>query len=324
MTNRNIIIALLVGTVVMFLILRWQGKSLEIAEHSPAGIVSLELSATPAVAGQVLNAWDGSNIQVARRNILLEFIFIFFYSWFYYTLCGNIAVRQDQAWSRVGVLLAIGSMVAALFNVFENILMLFTLRGAYSSFSLLATTTLHLKILSACTRNSLCDVWRMDIADVKIEKEQWNESIIFFSHVLFGHENFYTKVKEKKLFHNIAFIKSLTLLMYAGPLYLPPIVSHIISLCWFYRTCGRYRQRLSIIEIVDNGYGYWIVWGEHLCEIALILTPRLTLSGIQYPVSNLDYLRPLKPSTMQVWKDYREKNKDRFLSELLELLRIPC
>ena len=141
MTNRNIIIALLVGTVVMFVILRWQGKSLEIAEHSPAGIVSLELSATPAVAGQVLNAWDGPNIQVARRNILLEFIFIFFYSWFYYTLCGNIAVRQDQGWSRVGVLLAIGSMVAALFNVFENILMLFTLRGAYTSFSLLATTT---------------------------------------------------------------------------------------------------------------------------------------------------------------------------------------
>jgi len=26
---------------------------------------------------------------------------------------------------------------------------------------------------------------------------------------------------------------------------------------------------------------------------------------------------------MQVWKDYQEKNKDRFLSELLELLRIP-
>ena len=26
---------------------------------------------------------------------------------------------------------------------------------------------------------------------------------------------------------------------------------------------------------------------------------------------------------MQAWKDYQEKNKDRFLSELLELLRIP-
>ena len=26
---------------------------------------------------------------------------------------------------------------------------------------------------------------------------------------------------------------------------------------------------------------------------------------------------------MQVWKDYQEKNKDRFLSELFELLRIP-
>ena len=26
---------------------------------------------------------------------------------------------------------------------------------------------------------------------------------------------------------------------------------------------------------------------------------------------------------MQVWKEYQEKNKDRFLNELLELLRIP-
>ena len=26
---------------------------------------------------------------------------------------------------------------------------------------------------------------------------------------------------------------------------------------------------------------------------------------------------------MQTWKDYQEKNKDRFLEELLELLRIP-
>jgi hypothetical protein len=51
-------------------------------------------------------------------------------------------VRQDQGWSRVGVLLAIGSMLAALFNVFENILLLFTLSGNYTSFSLLATTTL--------------------------------------------------------------------------------------------------------------------------------------------------------------------------------------
>ena len=26
---------------------------------------------------------------------------------------------------------------------------------------------------------------------------------------------------------------------------------------------------------------------------------------------------------MQAWKEYQEKNKDRFLNELLELLRIP-
>ena len=30
-----------------------------------------------------------------------------------------------------------------------------------------------------------------------------------------------------------------------------------------------------------------------------------------------------KTITMSTWKDYQDKNKDRFLSELLELLRIP-
>jgi acetylornithine deacetylase/succinyl-diaminopimelate desuccinylase-like protein len=37
----------------------------------------------------------------------------------------------------------------------------------------------------------------------------------------------------------------------------------------------------------------------------------------------IDYLRPSKISTMKAWKDYLDKNKDRFLEELLELLRIP-
>jgi hypothetical protein len=36
------------------------------------------------------------------------------------------------------------------------------------------------------------------------------------------------------------------------------------------------------------------------------------------------YLRLPKNFKMsQAWKDYQQKNKDRFLNELLELLRIP-
>ena len=142
MTNRNIIIFLFAGTLAVWLLMRWQGRSLEMPEHSPAGIVSLELSATPTVANQLLDAWKGDRIAVARKNIWLDFVFIFFYSWLYYTLCGNIAVRQNQLWGRVGVLLAIGSMVAALLDVIENIFMLFTLDGMFNSFSLLATTSL--------------------------------------------------------------------------------------------------------------------------------------------------------------------------------------
>ena len=142
MTNRNIIIFLFAGTLVVWLLLRWQGRSLEMPEHSPAGIVSLELSATPAAAIQLLEAWQGDRIETAKKNIGLDFVFIFFYSWLYYTLCGNIAVRQNQLWGRVGVLLAIGSMLAALLDVLENILMLFTLNGHFTSFSLLATTSL--------------------------------------------------------------------------------------------------------------------------------------------------------------------------------------
>src|SRR5688572_11272786 len=45
-------------------------------------------------------------------------------------------------------------------------------------------------------------------------------------------------------------------------------------------------------------------------------------SYIRFPVLNKTYYSN-KLMIMQAWKDYQEKNKDRFLDELLELLRIP-
>ncbi len=47
----------------------------------------------------------------------------------------------------------------------------------------------------------------------------------------------------------------------------------------------------------------------------------LKVSDLHYMVTI--YLRSLKYFFMDAWKDYQQKNKDRFLNELLELLRIP-
>jgi acetylornithine deacetylase/succinyl-diaminopimelate desuccinylase-like protein len=49
----------------------------------------------------------------------------------------------------------------------------------------------------------------------------------------------------------------------------------------------------------------------------------LKLAACGSQLAAISYIRSPKSLTMQAWKDYQEKNKDRFLNELLGLLRIP-
>jgi hypothetical protein len=138
MINIKIIFFLLAGTLFFFLTLRFQGK-LE-TKASPLGIVSLELAHKSEAIQKILSAWEKEDmIPRAKTNIGIDFFFIPFYSMLFYTLCGSISVRMLGIPAKLGVLLAFGSFLAGLFDVSENILMLFSLNNHHNNFTALLT-----------------------------------------------------------------------------------------------------------------------------------------------------------------------------------------
>jgi hypothetical protein len=160
MTNIRIILFLLTGTLFFFLVLRFQGKQIQ-TSASPAGIVSFELAGTAQETTQMLDAWkQASAMGSVRMNILIDFLFIPFYALLFYTLCGSISVRHHGKAASLGVLLAFFSLIAALFDILENLLMLAATYGYYNDttalltaffaaakFSLLALSLLYVVLL---------------------------------------------------------------------------------------------------------------------------------------------------------------------------------
>jgi hypothetical protein len=116
--------------------LRWQGASLFTAE-SKGGIVDLEMADTPEKLQHLLAIW---NKQVAVNNIYIDFQFIPCYALFLALCCKYMAekiVRPSyQIWANRLVKLLV---VAALFDVVENILMLMSIAGNYTTETLLLT-----------------------------------------------------------------------------------------------------------------------------------------------------------------------------------------
>ncbi len=139
MINIRIIFFLLAGTLFFFLLLRLQGK-LE-TKQTPASIVSLELAHNVQSVEDITTSWNLEGMTArARTNIWIDFLFIPFYVMLFYTLCGSISVRMNGFSAKLGVLLAFGSLIAGIFDVLENILMLFALHGHYNNFTALLTT----------------------------------------------------------------------------------------------------------------------------------------------------------------------------------------
>lgn len=127
MINIKIIFFLVAGTLFFFSILRFQGDGL-ITPYADKGIVSLELANTQLKVAHILYGWKSDGLVYKfRNNILIDFLFIPFYVMLFYTLCGSISVRLNSIPAKLGVLLAFFSLIAGLFDVCENILML----GAY-------------------------------------------------------------------------------------------------------------------------------------------------------------------------------------------------
>ena len=142
MINIKIKLFLLGATLFLFLLLRLQGEGL-IQPYANKGIVSLEFAYTAEKTAAVVEGWKADGLlKKASNNILIDFLFIPFYSMLFYTLAGSISVRLDGKASSLGVLLAFFSLIAGVLDAIENMLMLASMHLFSSDFTSIITAIL--------------------------------------------------------------------------------------------------------------------------------------------------------------------------------------
>lgn len=123
-------------SLVILLLLRWQGKDM-MHPSTPSGILALEFANTPEKLNYVLSFW---NRNMVRNNILIDFLFILAYTWFFVTALAITAGKwQHHLMKQLGAWLIRLSFLAAMLDVVENILMLQSIAGHYSVYSLQLT-----------------------------------------------------------------------------------------------------------------------------------------------------------------------------------------
>jgi hypothetical protein len=131
--KRNILPAAF-ATMLMILVMRWQGGSL-ISNDSPRAIVDLELAKTADRVKVLLMNWD---LSFVRMNIWLDFIFIVTYVFFLSLAAYKTAGKwpEKTLLNRVGFILAKTAFAAGIFDIGENLFMLQTIAGNYTESSL--------------------------------------------------------------------------------------------------------------------------------------------------------------------------------------------
>ena len=137
------IIAFLIGSLTMAVIVTISGESLK-TKDTPMGVLNLEFAYNSAKTTTVLNAWAPNasvdNIEVAKHNTWLDFIFLFFYSIFLFLASKAISRLFGGSFGRAGKLIARGALIAGLLDILENTGMLITLSGSGSDTIALFTT----------------------------------------------------------------------------------------------------------------------------------------------------------------------------------------
>lgn len=139
--NRRLII-LLAGTLLMTAVMTIHGASLK-TPGTPKGILNLEFAYNTAQASSVLNAWAATsatnNVFQAKMNTWLDFIYLFFYSLFFFHACQLLASSFSGIIQITGSLLAKGALIAGMLDILENTGMLLTLNGHLSQYTTLLT-----------------------------------------------------------------------------------------------------------------------------------------------------------------------------------------
>lgn len=140
---RSLQLLLFTGTILMALLMRWQGAPLSNAPESPAGIVSFELARTAAEAAAIRNAWGETEeaplMQVAIHNTRLDFAFILFYMLFLYAAATAGTTQLPAFFSRMAPFAGILALKAGLMDVVENAFMLYQLQHRITTFTAMAT-----------------------------------------------------------------------------------------------------------------------------------------------------------------------------------------
>lgn len=132
--KRNLPLAA-IASLVMIIVLRWQGNKLR-TSVSPRSIIDLEFAATPKRLSELISVWD---ISIVKMNIWLDFLFIISYVLFL-SLAAELCARKWPAgiMRQTGLTLAWAAYVAGILDIAENILMLQSIDGYFT------TTTLQL------------------------------------------------------------------------------------------------------------------------------------------------------------------------------------
>jgi hypothetical protein len=121
-----------IGTLLMMIVMQQTGAPLKTAA-TPYGIINLEFAGNTDKATDVINAWQKTegpdNIQAAKLNTELDFIFLFFYSVFLHYGCRSVSRLHKGVMSSLGLMMANGAIAAGVLDILENIGMLLTLHG---------------------------------------------------------------------------------------------------------------------------------------------------------------------------------------------------
>ncbi len=125
-----------VFSLVLIAVLRWQGKEL-IMPLTPSGILALEFANTPEKLASILAIWDKKTVQ---NNILIDFLFVIAYTWFFILgMAKSISQWNNRFMQQFGATGIRMAFLAGILDITENILMLQSINGHYSLYSLQLT-----------------------------------------------------------------------------------------------------------------------------------------------------------------------------------------
>ena len=139
--HKRFIIALL-AVIFMLIVMRLQGQSL-VTPASPLGILDLEFAKTEERLQQLLIFWNAKDIYT---NIFLDFLFIATYTWLFLEALKLLQSENNPTFFRVLVII---TLLAAILDVAENLLMLVVIKQAATSTLTVIYWIAIIKFLSA-------------------------------------------------------------------------------------------------------------------------------------------------------------------------------